>query len=89
MPHPSPEHITSMPFLSPGTVLSCPDCGMGLYLLVKKVTRDSSFKDAVKPMANVPEYARSSSAKKCPFCRTGEWWYPSGAVHTLQHGWVA
>lgn len=89
MPHPSPHCITSMPFLNAGTVLSCPACGMGLYLLIKKVTRDSSFKDAVKPMADVPEYARSSSPKKCPFCRTGEWWYPPGTVHTLQYGWVA
>ena len=89
MPHPSPSRITSMPSLNSGTVLSCPDCGMGLYLLIKKVTRDGSFKDSVKPMADVPEYTRSSGPKRCPFCKTGEWWYPPGTVHTLQYGWVA
>ncbi len=88
MPYPSRDLITSMPSLNPGTVLSCPECGMGLYLLIKKVKRDGSFKDAVKPMANVPEYVRSSTSKKCPFCKVGEWWHPPGIVHTLQYGWV-
>lgn len=90
MPHPSPDRITLMPFLHPGTILSCPDCGMGLYLLVKKVTRDGTFEGAVKPMVDVPEYTRGGSLpKKCPFCKVGEWWYPPGTVHTLQYGWVA
>ena len=89
MPYPSRDRITSMPSLNPGTVLCCPACEMGLYLLVKKVTRDGSFSGAVKPMADVPEYVRGGSGpKKCPFCKVGEWWYPPGTVHTLQYGWV-
>ena len=89
MSYPSRDRITSMPSLNSGTVLSCPACGMGLYLLMKKVTRDGSFSGAVKPMADVPEYVRGGSGpKKCPFCKVGEWWYPPGTVHTLQYGWV-
>ena len=89
MPHPSPDRITRMPALNPGTILSCPDCGMGLYMLIKKVTRDGAFVGSVKALADVPEYARSSVPKRCPFCKVGEWWYPPGTVHTLQYGWVA
>lgn len=47
MPQPFPDQITSLPFLNSGTILSCPDCGMGLYLLTKKVTRDGTFEGAV------------------------------------------
>ena len=90
MRHPSPDKIILLPFLKPGTILSCPECEMGLYLLTKKVTRDGTFEGAVKPMVGVPEYTRGGSMpKKCPLCHVGEWWYPPGTVHTLQHGWVA
>lgn len=89
MPHPSSDRITLLPALNAGTILSCPECEMGLYLLTQKVTRDGTFEDAVKALAGVPEYTRSSLPKRCPLCHAAEWWYPPGTVHTLQHGWVA
>ena len=89
MSYPSSDRITSLPFLNSGTILSCPECGMGLYMLTKKVTRDGTFEGSVKPLVGVPEYARGSMPKKCPLCKVGEWWYPPGTVHTLQYGWVA
>ena len=63
MPQPFPDQITALPFLNAGTILSCPDCGMGLYLLTKKVTRDGTFEGAVQAMAGVPEYQRGVHAK--------------------------
>ncbi len=89
MPQPFPDQITSLPFLNAGTILSCPDCGVGLYLLTKKVTRDGTFEGAVQAMAGVPEYKRGSTPKICPLCQTGQWWYPPGTIHTFQYGWVA
>jgi uncharacterized protein (DUF983 family) len=89
MPRPSPDRVSQLPALNAGTILSCPQCGMGLYMLTKKVTRDGTFEGSVKPLVGVPEYARGSLPKKCPFCQTGEWWYPPGTVYTLQHGWVS
>ena len=88
MPQPSSDQITARPFLDSGTILSCPSCGMGLYLLTKKVTRAGTFEGAVKAMAGVPEYTRSMP-KNCPLCHIVEWWYPPGTIHTFQHGWVA
>ena len=88
MPQPSPDQITSRPFLNSGTILSCPSCGMGLYLLTKKVTRDGTFEGAVKAMAGVPECTRSMP-KNRPLCHIVEWWYPPGTIHTFQYGWVA
>ena len=58
MSRPSPERITPMSSLNSGTVISCPDCGMGLYMLTKKVTRDGTFEGSVKALVGVPEYAR-------------------------------
>jgi hypothetical protein len=89
MSRPSPDCISLLPSLNAGTILSCPQCGMGLYMLTKKVTRDGTFEGSVKALAGVPEYARGSLPKKCPLCQIGEWWYPPGTVHTLQHGWVS
>ena len=40
MPHPSSDRITLLPALNPGTILSCPECSMGLYMLTQKVTRE-------------------------------------------------
>ena len=90
MPRPSPERITPMPFLNSGTIISCPDCDTGLYMITKKVTRDGQLEGSVKALVGMPEYTRGSLAsKRCPHCKTGEWWYPPGTVHTLQYGWVA
>jgi len=89
MPRPSPEYVTPMSSLNSGTVISCPDCGVGLYMLIKKVTRDGTFEGSVKALVGMPEYVRGSIPKRCPHCKTGEWWYPPGTVYTLQHGWVA
>ncbi len=85
----SPDQITHLSFLHSGTILSCPDCGRGLYMTTQRVGRDETFEGAVKPLADVPEYKRGNLPKRCPFCGVGEWWYPPGYVHTLQYGWVA
>ena len=71
MPYPSRDRITSMLSLNPGTVLSCPACGMGLYMLTKKVTRDGSFSGAVKPMAHAAamNVLRSIVIPPCRFIR--------------------
>ena len=89
MARPSPDHVTLVPSLNSGTILSCPDCGMGLYMVTKKVTRDGTFEGAVKALVGVPEYTRGSLPKRCPLCKVGEWWFPPGTDHTLQYGWVA
>lgn len=89
MPQPFPDQITPLPFLNSGTILSCPDCGVGLYLLTKRVPRDGTFEGAVQAMAGVPAYQRGSTPKTCPLCTTGQWWYPPGTIHTFQYGWVA
>jgi len=83
------DKITPMSFLLRGTILSCPDCGMGLYMTTQKVGREGTLEGAVKPLADVPAYKRGSAPKRCPFCGTGVWWYPPGYVYTLQYGWVA
>ncbi len=89
MSHPARNRITLLPYLDPGTILSCPQCEAGLYILTKKVTRDGTFEGAAKAMAGAPPYARGSTPKRCPLCKTGEWWYPPGTVHTFQNGWIA
>lgn len=88
MARPTPDEITFLPSLHSGTILSCPDCGMGLYMLIKKVQRGGRFSGSVKSLVGVPEYAGGGMPRRCPLCKRGEWWYPPGTVHTLQHGWV-
>ncbi len=88
MARPAADEITFLSSLNSGTILSCPECGMGLYMLTKKVQRGGRFSGSVKSLAGVPEYAGGGMPITCPLCKTGEWWYPPGTVHTLQRGWV-
>ncbi len=72
-----------------GTIISCPQCGEGLY----KVATQCSLQDLVLDDGTllVP-LNRSIPARDvwaplaCPFC--GGRLFKDGRIHTFQHGWV-
>lgn len=88
MARPVADETTFLSSLNSGTILSCRECGMGLYMLTKKVQRGGRVSVSVKSSVGVSEYAGGGMPRTYPLCKIGEWGYPPGAVHTLQHGWV-
>jgi len=72
-----------------GTILSCPECGEGLY----KVTARSTPKDLVLdegilliPLNRTIPSRDAWASLSCPFC-DGRL-LKDGRIHTLQQGWV-
>jgi hypothetical protein len=72
----------------PGTILSCADCGEGLY----KVTRDASLLGIVvddgsllAPLNRAIPARHAWTSLACPLC--GGLVLRDGKMHTLQYGW--
>ena len=72
-----------------GTIISCPECGLGLY----KVTARSTTEDVVLddgtiliPLNRTIPPRQTWKSLSCPFC--GGRLFKDGKIHTLQQGWV-
>jgi hypothetical protein len=71
-----------------GTILSCPECGEGLYRLTARVSLVDVVLDEGRVLVPLNLTIPSRAVWKalaCPFCDTRL--YKDGKVHTLQAGW--
>jgi hypothetical protein len=71
-----------------GTIVSCPQCGEGLYKLSERATMQQVVLDAgtvLAPLNQTIPTREAWRALACPFC--GGRYCKDGKLHTVQHGW--
>ena len=71
-----------------GTILSCPDCGEGLYKVQQQTTTKDLVLDSASllvPLNTTIPPLDSWHALSCPLC--GGRLFQDGQIYTLQHGW--
>ncbi|MEW6300479.1 MAG: hypothetical protein AB1671_22535 [Thermodesulfobacteriota bacterium] len=75
--------------LPAGTILSCPECGEGLYKLTQRSTvRELVFEDRTRLVPlnrTIPPRTAARALATCPLC--GGRYFKHGRVHTFQYGW--
>jgi len=72
-----------------GTILSCPECGEGLYKVTARSTTEDLVVDGgslLTPLNRTIPLRDAWASLSCPFC--GWRLLKDGQIHTLQHGWA-
>jgi predicted RNA-binding Zn-ribbon protein involved in translation (DUF1610 family) len=84
------RRVTGSPTAFPaGTIVSCPDCGEGLYKVITRATAQELVLDngvLLVPLNRTIPSRGTWQRFACPWCG-GRLLNKQGKVHTLQQGW--